>query len=96
MGDAELNAELKATLKELAEHADAAVKADKVADAHRQAIRGLLPKAREQGAGPAELARVIKEIYAAGTISLWTKDFARPDRKGPGRRKATARPSQTS
>jgi hypothetical protein len=83
-------------LERLAEHAAAAIEADKTADAHRQAIRDLLPEARKKGAGPAELERTISSIYVSGTISRWTKDFAPADRKGPGRRtarKAPARPS---
>jgi hypothetical protein len=64
--------DLEALLEELEKHAAAAVRADKVAEGHRKAIRDLLPKAREKGAGPAELERTIKGIYAAGTISRWT------------------------
>jgi len=64
--------DLEALLAELEKHAAAVVRADRVAEEHRQAIRDLLPKARQGGAGPAELERRIKGIYAAGTISRWT------------------------
>lgn len=86
---------MEALLKELEEHAAAAVRADATADRHRQAIRELLPQARAEGAGPAELERAIKGIYVAGTISRWTKDFAKGSH--PGRkRKPPARPSGQS
>lgn len=87
---------MEALLRELAEHATAAIKADKTADEHRQAIRELLPQARSEGAGPAQLERTISGIYVSGTISRWTKDFAPANRRGPGRRKAAARPSQSA
>jgi hypothetical protein len=70
--------DLEALLAELERHAAAAVRADKVAEDHRQAIRELLPEARKKGAGPAELARTIKNIYAAGTISRWTAEPGAP------------------
>jgi hypothetical protein len=85
-------------LERLAEHAAAAIEADKTGDAHRQAIRDLLPQARKKGAGPAELERTISSIFVSGTISRWTKDYAPADRKGPGRRtarKAPARPASS-
>jgi len=90
---------LEAVLKQLAEHAAEAARLDAEADAHREEIKKLLPGARKEGAGPAELERTILGIYAAGTISRWTKDYAPADRKGPGRRsarKASARPSQSA
>ena len=70
--------DLEALLAELERHAAAAVRADKVAEDHRKAIRDLLPAARKKGAGPAELARTIKNIYAAGTISRWTAEPGAP------------------
>lgn len=70
--------DLEALLAELERHATAAIRADKVAEEHRQAIRELLPAARKKGAGPAELARTIKSIYAAGTISRWTAEPGAP------------------
>jgi hypothetical protein len=69
---------LEALLDELEKHAAAAARADKVAEEHRLAIRELLPKARQAGAGPAELERTIKGIYAAGTISRWTAQPGAP------------------
>jgi len=69
---------LEALLAELERHAVAAIRADKVAEGHRQAIRDLLPTARKKGAGPAELARKIRGIYAAGTISRWTAEPGAP------------------
>lgn len=69
---------MEALLAELERHAAAAVRADKVAEDHRKAIRDLLPAARKKGAGPAELARTIKNIYAAGTISRWTAEPGAP------------------
>lgn len=70
--------DLEALLAELEKHAAAVVRADKVADEHRRAIRELLPAARKAGAGPAELERRIKGIYVAGTISKWTRQPGAP------------------
>lgn len=84
--------ELDVLLKELAEHAAAAKRADATADKHRDAIRKLLPEARKAGAGPAELERTILSIYVAGTISRWTRTPGAPR----GRKKAPARASRDS
>jgi hypothetical protein len=73
-------------LDELAEHADAVVRLEAEAEAHRKAIRELLPKARAAKNGPAKLERVIKGVYVRDTISRWTKDVAPPR----GRKAATA------
>lgn len=70
--------DLEALLDQLERHAAAVARADKVAEEHRQAIRELLPQARKAGAGPAELERTIKGIYAAGTISRWTAQPGAP------------------
>lgn len=70
--------DLEALLAELEKHATAVVRADRVADEHRRAIRALLPEARDLGAGPAELERTIKGIYVAGTISKWTRKPGAP------------------
>lgn len=70
--------DLEALLAELERHASAVVRADRVADDHRKAIRELLPQARKAGAGPAELERTIKGIYVAGTISKWTRQPGAP------------------
>ena len=64
--------DLEALLAELERHATAAVRHDKMAEDHKEEIRKLLPRARLAGAGPAELERTIRHIYAAGTISRWT------------------------
>lgn len=69
---------MDALLEELEKHASAVVRADRVADEHRKAIRDLLPQARKLGAGPAELERTIKGIYVAGTISKWTRQPGAP------------------
>ena len=87
-----MNDELDVLLKELAEHAAAAKRADATADKHRNAIRELLPQARKAGAGPAELERAILGIYVAGTISRWTRTPGAPR----GRKKAPARASRGS
>lgn len=88
---------MNALLKELEEHAAAAVRADRVAERHKEAIRELLPKARAAGAGAAELERTIQSIYVAGTISRWTKDVVPDDKPRPGRkRKPPSRPAGSS
>ena len=69
---------METLLAELKGHAAAAIRADKVAAEHKDAIRELLPKARHAGAGPAELERTIQSIYAAGTISRWTAEPGAP------------------
>ena len=83
---------LEALLEELEKHAAAVVRADRVADEHRKAIRELLPEARQAGAGPAELERTIKGIYVAGTISKWTRRPGSPRgrKKKPPARAADA------
>ena len=67
-------------LKELEDHAVEVVRLEAEAEAHRKAIRELLPKARAASAknGPAKLERVIKGVYVRDTISRWTKDVAVP------------------
>jgi hypothetical protein len=80
--------DLDALLAELERHAAAAVRADRVAAQHKEAIRKILPAARKAGAGPAELERAIRSIYAAGTISRWTAEPGAPrgrKKKPPGR-----------
>src|ERR1700722_8965627 len=65
-------------LKELETHAAAVLKAEAVAEEHREAIRRLLPQARKAGHGPAKLERTIKSVYVRDTISRWTKAQAQP------------------
>jgi hypothetical protein len=60
-------------LDQLSEHADAVLRLEREANEHRAAIRKLLPRARAQGHGPAELERVIRQVYVRETISRWTK-----------------------
>ena len=65
-------------LKDLEDHAEAVLRLEREANDHREAIRRLLPRARAQGHGPAELERVIRQVYVRESISRWTKDVAVP------------------
>lgn len=65
-------------LKDLADHAEAVLRLEREANVHREAIRRLLPRARAQGHGPAELERVIRQVYVRESISRWTKGVAVP------------------
>lgn len=68
-------------LDQLSEHADAVLRLEREANEHRAAIRKLLPRARAQGHGPAELERVIRQVYVRETISRWTKARVTSSRK---------------
>lgn len=81
--------DVQTELAELAELAKRVLRAEAAAERDRQEIRDRLPGLREQGVGPADLERAIMHIYVAGTISRWTKDYAKPEGK-PGRKPRAA------
>jgi capsid portal protein len=76
-------------LAELAEIAKRVVRNEAAAKRDREEIRERLPALREAGVGPADLERAIQHVFVAGSISRWTKDYAKPDGK-PGRPRAAA------
>lgn len=74
---------------ELIAEARAALEHEEAAERHRERVRELLPEARKAGHGPADLERMIGQLYVARTISRWTADSAAPAprrgrRKRPG------------
>ena len=79
----------EAELAELAELAKRVLRAEAAAERDRKEIRERLPHLRAEGYGPADLERAILHIYVAGTISRWTKDYAKPEGK-PGRKPRAA------
>lgn len=81
--------ELTDLLKQLADDAAEAQKYDGLAEEYRRRVRENLPRAREKGAGVAELERTINSLYVGATISRWTSGSASADgprakRKRPG------------
>lgn len=82
--------ELEQLLAELAADADEAIEHEALAEAARQRIRAKLPRARELGAGPAQLERTVKSLFVERSIRRWTSDHTpqpdveRPKRKRPG------------
>ena len=76
-------------LAELAEIAKRVVRNEAAAKRDRKEIRDRLPALRKAGVGPADLERAIQHVFVAGSISRWTKDYAKPDGK-PGRPRAQA------
>lgn len=75
--------EVKALLEQLDALGKSARRHEAAAEGDRAAIRKLLPSARAKGVGPADLERAIHHVYAAGTISRWTK-YIVTGRGGPG------------
>jgi hypothetical protein len=84
--------ELTELLESLAADAEAALEYDRLAEERRQRIRRNLPKAREAGAGVAELERTIKSVYVARTISRWTAESAPAERPKRNRKRPGAGP----
>lgn len=82
-------------LRELAADADAALKYEALAEQHRQRIRENLPKARQEGAGVAELERTIKSVFVGATISRWTSGSAPKERKRSNRKRPGAGPASS-
>lgn len=84
--------ELTDLLKELAADAEAAIEYDRLAEEHRKRIRKNLPRAREAGAGVAELERTIRSLYVYATISRWTSGDSPVARPASRRKRAGAAP----
>lgn len=75
--------EVKALLEKLDALGKSVRRHEAAAEKDRAAIRELLPQARAKDVGPADLERAVHHVYAAGTISRWTKHVVLGSGDGP-------------
>ena len=88
--------DLEELLAEIGAFADTAIEHDRLAEEARQAVRDRLPRARELGAGPAQLERTVKQLFVERSIRRWTAGHVpEPTAERPKRKRAGAAPSES-